>query len=137
MSRSPYLKDVVPVLMVRDVKKATQFYVDKLDFTLTFQDDPKTPRYAGLRRDGVSLHLQWHAAEEWTSSTDHPTYRFPVADVDGLHAEFQARQIGTPMGAVQDTAWGTREFHLFDLDRNGLQFYRDLDRRPTDPQPLK
>jgi len=27
---------------------------------------------------------------------------------------------------VRSTSWGTREFHVRDLDRNGLQFYRDL-----------
>jgi hypothetical protein len=27
---------------------------------------------------------------------------------------------------VRDTSWGTREFHVRDPDRNGLQFYRSL-----------
>ena len=28
--------------------------------------------------------------------------------------------------SVHDTSWGTREFALYDLDRNALTFYRDL-----------
>ena len=27
---------------------------------------------------------------------------------------------------IRDTPWGTREFALYDMDRNSLTFYRDL-----------
>jgi uncharacterized glyoxalase superfamily protein PhnB len=79
-----------------------------------------------VRRDGVELHLQWHdAVEEWTG--DRPTYRFVVADVDGLHREFRAAGVRENIRPVADTAWGTREFHVRDPDGNGLQFYRSLE----------
>ena len=75
-----------------------------------------------MRRDSVELHLQWHAADAWDDAEDRPTYRFPVADVEALSREFdfQPPLDRTP---VRDTPWGTREFHVRDPDRNGLQFY--------------
>lgn len=91
------LEAVHPVLMVRDVPRATRFY-ESLGFTLRGQDDPREPRYAAVARDAVELHLQWYDAKEWDAPTDRPTYRFLVHDVDGLHDEFHAL--------------------------NGLQFYR-------------
>ena len=43
-----------------------------------------------------------------------------------LCAEFRERGILPDMTDVRDTPWRTREFHVRDPDRNGLQFYRDL-----------
>jgi catechol 2,3-dioxygenase-like lactoylglutathione lyase family enzyme len=119
------LRQVQPVLMSRDVEASIRFYA-KLGFDVAFRDDPDRVRYAGVRRDGVELHLQWHDAKEWEFPNDRPTYRFVVDDVDGLWAEFRERGIVADVTDVRDTPWGTREFHLRDPDRNGLQFYRDL-----------
>lgn len=118
------LKAVHPVLKSRDVATSVRFYA-LLGFDLAFQYPPDAPRYAGVRRDGVELHLQWHDASEWNHPGDRPTYRFLVEDVDRLSTEFE--KVPTlDRTAVRDTDWGTREFHVRDPDKNGLQFYRDL-----------
>jgi catechol 2,3-dioxygenase-like lactoylglutathione lyase family enzyme len=119
------LEAVQPVLMVRDVATALAFYA-RLGFQVSFTDDPDAPRYAGIRRDAVELFLQWQEAALWSYPIDRPSYRFPVTDVDALHAEVLATWVGEPgdVTAVRDTAWGTREFHLRDPDGNVLQFYR-------------
>jgi catechol 2,3-dioxygenase-like lactoylglutathione lyase family enzyme len=122
---SPKLESLQPVLMSRDVEASIAFY-RRLGFDVTFRDDPKTPKYAGVSRDGIELHLQWHDASEWEFPNDRPTYRFVVRDVDGLFAEFRERGALSVNSAVRDTPWGTREFHVQDPDRNGLQFYRSL-----------
>ncbi|HEY0160181.1 MAG TPA: VOC family protein [Thermoanaerobaculia bacterium] len=119
----PRLEAVHPVLMSRDVPRSIRFYA-LLGFALLGQDDEQAPRYAWIGRDAVELHLQWHDAREWDFPNDRPTYRFVVEDVDGLHGEFAACAGITDMTAVSETPWGTREFHLRDPDRNGLQFYR-------------
>jgi catechol 2,3-dioxygenase-like lactoylglutathione lyase family enzyme len=122
----PALLRVQPVLMCRDVPASIDFYVQRLGFTFLFHDDPANPRYAGVGRDGIELHLQWHDAVEWTYPNDRPTYRFIVDDVDALFAEFQSRGGLSSSSAVRDTPWNTREFHVRDPDINGLQFYRPL-----------
>ncbi|MHB1861412.1 MAG: bleomycin resistance protein [Gemmatimonadaceae bacterium] len=118
------LQAVHPVLMVRDVDASIRFYSD-LGFELLFTDSPTTPKYAGVRRDGIELHLQWHDAAEWNYPNDRPTYRIVVDDVDRLSDEFM-RAADLDRTAVGDTPWGTREFHVRDPDQNGLQFYRAL-----------
>jgi catechol 2,3-dioxygenase-like lactoylglutathione lyase family enzyme len=120
----PDIQAVQPVLMSRDVERSIAFY-RRLGFHAVFRDHPAHPRYAAVRRDGIELHLQWHDASEWESSNDRPTYRFVVRDVDALFEEFKAQAALGPDSTVRDTPWGTREFHVRDPDRNGLQFYRD------------
>lgn len=115
---------VHPVLPSRDVSAAVAFYVGKLGFTLAFQD-AASPRYAGVRRDAVELHLQWHDPEEW-DRVERPMLRFLVADVDALHAEYADKGMFHSRTMLRDTPWRTREFAFFDPDRNGLTFYRDL-----------
>ena len=118
------LQAVHPVLMVRDVATSIRFYT-RLGFQFAFADSDVDPKYAGVRRDDVELHFQWHAAEDF-SSGDRPTYRFVVPEVDELSAELSSGDFELDRTSVADTPWGTREFHLRDPDRNGLQFYRLL-----------
>lgn len=118
------LRAVHPVLMVRSVPDSIRFYT-QLGFEVVFRDVPESPMYAGIRRDEVELHLQWHDAKEWSYPNDRPTYRIVVLEVDELLQEFRAKSPGLDCTEVRDTPWGTREFHLRDPDANGLQFYRD------------
>ena len=116
---------VHPVLMARDVATSLKFYA-LLGFTPAFRDDPVNPRYAGIRRGPVELHLQWADPSQWTHSGDRPAYRFLVNDVDALHSEFLAAGGSGegPWALPADTPWGTREFHVRDPGGNSLQFYR-------------
>ena len=122
---SARLLAVQPVLMVRDVTRAVAFY-SGLGFRLMFRDDPERPRYAGVRREGAELHLQWHDESAWQHGGDRPTYRFLVDDPDRLSGELEACGVVYDRTPVSETPWGTREFHVRDPDGNGLQFYRDL-----------
>lgn len=124
------LETVQPVLMSRDVEQSIRFYI-RLGFSETFRDRGDNPRYAGVARNGVELHLQWQDETQWAYPIDRPTYRFVVSDVDGLFEELvengaidEDDSLGSPWARPGDTPWGTREFHVRDPDGNGLQFYR-------------
>ena len=117
--------EVNPVLPVRDVTAAIHYYTEKLGFRLLFQDDKQNPTFAGVGRDQVHLHLQWHDEADFVG-VDQPALRFVVTDVDALFAEYQDKGVFHANSALQDTSWGTREFAFYDGDVNGLFFYRDL-----------
>jgi catechol 2,3-dioxygenase-like lactoylglutathione lyase family enzyme len=119
-----HLQVVHPVLAVRDVPAALHFY-ELLGFTLAFRDSTSNAQYAGIRRDHVELHLQWHDANEWNHPVDRPTYRIVVDDVDALHSELTALAQPFDITPVSDMPWGTREFPMRDPEGNGLQFYRE------------
>jgi uncharacterized glyoxalase superfamily protein PhnB len=121
------LKDVIPILDVRDVDTALRFYVERLGFQVDFryQEDPSN--YAGVRRGGVCLHMQWQHEDHFRNGTaGRLRVRIVVDDPDALFEEYQAKGVVDERTQVRDTPWGTREFGFRDLDGNGLTFYRDL-----------
>jgi catechol 2,3-dioxygenase-like lactoylglutathione lyase family enzyme len=134
---SASLQAVHPVLGARDVSEVVRFY-ETLGFVVVFQDDLKNPKYVGIQRDEVQLHVQWADAEQWAYPIDRPAFRFMVSDVDAIFEEFRESGAvrpdtsdGSPWAVPADTPWGTREFHLRDPSRNSLQFYRPLHESST------
>lgn len=118
------LRAVHPVLPTRDVSRALEFYA-LLGFQIAFQDNAAAPRYAGIRRDGVELHLQWHDTRDF-DKVERLALRFLADDVDALFEELASQDVFHERTRLQDTPWGTREFAFYDIDGNGLFFYRNL-----------
>jgi len=116
-------RQVIPVLPVREVNDAIRYYNEKLGFCLRFQDDPQNPKYAGVERDGVLLHLQWHDPVDFRENVDAVMLRFHLADVDALFAEYRDKELFHKPAALRDTPWGTREFAFYDTNGNGLTFF--------------
>ena len=116
---------VYPVLPSRDVAASLAFYTECLGFMVLFQDDDAAPHYAGIGRDAVALHLQWHDPDEW-DRVERPMLRFAVEDIEALFEAYRAQGVFHVATTLRDTAWGTREFAFFDPDQNGLTFFRDL-----------
>ena len=112
---------IQPILGTRDLAKAVRFYVDRLGFTLAFGDPSIPVNYVGLRRDTVEFHMQFQYEHEMGTIR----LRFLVEDADALFSEYRQRGVECSASGIRDTPWGTREFHVRDPDRNGLQFYRD------------
>jgi len=118
---------VQPILGTRDIEKAISFYVERLGFILAFRDGSNPTNYVGLRRGGVELHMQFQYPHEMGTIR----LRFVVDDPDALYEEYKDKDVFYEGTRLADTPWGTREFALYDLDRNALTFYRDLPKRPN------
>ena len=126
MSQANKLVQIHPVLPSKDISRSIDYYVQKLEFELAFQDAEREPRYAGVRRDGVELHIQWHDESSF-DRVERPSLRLVVQEIEKLYDEFKGRGVFHPRTALRDTAWGTREFAFFDLYGNGLTFTCDLE----------
>jgi len=121
-----YLHQIHPVLPVKDVLEGLNFYVNKLGFGIAFADDSKKPMYAGIRRDGIEIHLQWHDASEWEFNIDRPMLRIVTQNIEHLFEEYKTQDVFHENTSLKKTAWGTKEFAFYDLYKNGLTFYKDL-----------
>ncbi len=121
-----YLKNIHPVLPVKNVRNALDYYVNQLGFSLGFKDSGEDPKYGGVRRDGIEIHLQWHDEKEWDNGLDRPLLRIYVEAVDVLFEEYQTKDVFHENTALRITDWGTKEFGVYDLYGNGLIFYKDL-----------
>ena len=115
-------KETHPIIGTRDVQRAIAFYTKWLGFKLAFEDKADPPNYIGFRRDDVELHTQFQFEHEMGTIR----LRFLVDDPDALFSEYRQRGVECNPNTVHDTSWGTREFALYDLDRNALTFYRNL-----------
>ncbi len=121
-----YLHQIHPVLPVKYVVEALVFYTNRLGFKIAFADDSKNPTYAGIKRDHIEIHLQWHDGTEWESSFNTPMLRIVTENVDALFNEYKIRDIFHDSTEVKNTPWQTREFAFFDLYKNGLTFYQNI-----------
>ena len=115
-------KETHPILGTRDVQRAIAFYTGQLGFNLAFKDHPESPNYVGFRRDAVELHMQFQYPHEMGTIR----LRLLVADPDALFSEYRQRGVECNPNSLRGTPWGTREFALYDPDRNALTFYRRL-----------
>jgi catechol 2,3-dioxygenase-like lactoylglutathione lyase family enzyme len=113
---------IQPILGTRDLAKAFDFYVNRLGFRLAFGDPSARIGYVGLRRDKVELHLQFQYDHEMATTR----LRIVVDDPDALYEEYKDRNVFHEGTRLADTSWNTREFAIYDPDRNALTFYRDL-----------
>ncbi|MBQ4914747.1 glyoxalase/bleomycin resistance/extradiol dioxygenase family protein [Maribacter sp. MMG018] len=126
MDQKGYLHQIHPVLPVWDVIEALDFYVNRLGFRIAFADDPKKPKYAGVIKDAVEIHLQWHDAKEWDAEIDRPMLRIVTQNIESLYREYGEKEVFNPHTLLRETAWGTKEFAFYDPFKNGLTFYRDI-----------
>jgi len=126
MALKAWFKEIHPVLPVRDVNEALRFYTEKLGFKKAFADDPKIPFYAGVRRDQIEFHLQWHDAKEWEIEIDRPMLRFVIENVEALFDEYKDKGVFHKQTSLKETPCGTKEFAFYDPYKNGLTFYCDL-----------
>lgn len=115
-------KETHPIIGPRQIQQAIEFYTQQLGFNLAFRDKADPPNYVGFRRDAVELHMQFQFDHEMSTIR----LRFLVEDPDALFTEFRKRGVECTPNGVRDTPWVTREFDLYDLDRNALTFYRHL-----------
>src|SRR5262249_40390495 len=122
-----------PALPVRDVGRSVEFYRDKLGFTLVHQE----AGFAILRRDAAEVHL-WAASDEgWrTRGGSSPVVsgaesfiagtascRVEVEGVDELYRELNLLGILEADAQPRDQWWGSREFHVKDLDHNLVTWF--------------
>lgn len=126
MERNGFLHQIHPVLPVMDVVEALDFYVNRLGFKIAFADDSKNPKYAGVIRDAIEIHLQWHDAKEWEFEVNRPMLRIVSQNIEVLYDEFYKKDVFDAYTLLRETAWGTREFAFYDPFKNGLTFYRDV-----------
>jgi NAD(P)-dependent dehydrogenase (short-subunit alcohol dehydrogenase family)/catechol 2,3-dioxygenase-like lactoylglutathione lyase family enzyme len=126
----PGIRDIVPILFVRDVTASAAFFRDKLGFEIDFLWPAQpTPFYGAVSRGEARLLLRFV----------HRTSFFPqlaaqeeslilasvqVADAQGLlqlFEEFKGKGVDIPQTPTQHP-WGGTDFHVRDPDGNVISF---------------
>jgi uncharacterized glyoxalase superfamily protein PhnB len=114
----------VPILFVRDVTAAAQFYGERLGFATEFlHGDP--PFYGEVKRGEAVLHLRYvrdpNFAELAAREVSLILATIAVPDVRALYAEFEGR--GAPFAQhLMQQPWGGLDFQVEDPDGNRISF---------------
>lgn len=116
---SERVKAAVPVLPASDVATSLAWWVGVCGFTESFRDGTP-PSYAGIERDGTSLHLAGMSDARLARVVgDQTMVRIRVDDAAAFFAEYGERGgIVHPNGGLQAKPWGGTEFAA--IDPNGV-----------------
>jgi uncharacterized glyoxalase superfamily protein PhnB len=119
-----FLKNVTPILLVRDVKTCAAFFQQKLGFQLDFLHG-LPPFYGAVSRDGVCLHIRYvqhpFFAETAAQEKSLIVASIEVSNVQGLFEEFKARGVEFAQ-TLSKQAWGGTDFQVRDPDGNVISF---------------
>jgi hypothetical protein len=118
---------IYPILSSADVARDLDWWQEKTGFQKFFDDAGGIgePRYACIGRQGIYLHLQWHAGNE-SDPVNASAIRIEVENVRPLFEEFVNRGTVTPDRFRERTAWGTNEFGFYDPNGNAVFIFEDV-----------
>jgi len=115
------INQISPLLLTRDLGHAIEFYVNQLGFTLDFVYEDF---YAGIERDGHSIHLKapYDAAQEKRVRNDNYELDllFSVDNVIPLFEEISKKGIEI-VQPLREMPYGT-EFYIADPDGHVIAF---------------
>ena len=117
------LQNIIPALPSQDIQRDIDWYSKNTGFECFFNHENM---YAGLKREDITLHLQWHANTEDDPLLGGSVVRIFVADIDSLFEEFLNRQSVSRDKLRKNTPWDTHEFGLYDLNKNALFFVEKI-----------
>ncbi len=122
----------IPLLHVSSSAEAEDFYCNRLGFRRRFayrsDETKKDPRFMGLSRDGVWLHVSSFSGDGVSGGV----VGLIVDDVDALHAELVAKKVAIDLEPTDQT-WGNREMYVKDADGNCIRFIREGGAPPPHP----
>ena len=120
----PLLKNIIPILFVRDVKATATFFQAKLGFAIDFLHG-LPPFYGAVSRDGIRLHLRFVARPFFAKAAAEEKglilASIEVANVQALFEEFKARGVDFAQ-KLKKQAWGGTDFQVRDPDGNVISF---------------
>ncbi len=119
-----FLKNVRPILLVRDVKTCAAFFQQKLCFEIDFLHG-LPPFYGAVSRDGVCLHIRYvqqpFFAQAAAQEKSLICASIEVSHVHDLFEEFKARGVEFAQTLTKQ-AWGGTDFQVRDPDGNVISF---------------
>ncbi len=111
-------------MRIFDEAKAREFYLDFLDFAVTFEHrfGENFPLYVGVSRDGCELHLSEHHGDSCPGSA----VRIQVQDIDELQRRLNAKDYRHAKPGCETTQWNTKKMQITDPFGNRLNFFEPL-----------
>ena len=120
--RMPTIALIVPILPVRDLARAMDFY-RRLGFSAHAWQDGDT--YAFIQRDGHEVHLSRSSKLTGNASPSAAYFYLAKGTAAALEAGFRAADIAI-LSPLAPRPWKMNEFSISDPDGNQLHFGEDI-----------
>lgn len=113
------LSPPIPIIRIFCEKKAKEFYLDFLGFTLDWEHrfDDNSPLYAQVKRGELVLHLSEHHGDATPGSTSY----VPLDGIAELHAELSGKNYTYNKPSIHVVPWG-RTMEVTDPFGNRFRF---------------
>ena len=121
---STKLVKVIPVLESPDIARDVAWYKEKTGFEVSFLHENM---YAGLYREGLEIHLQWHAGTTDDPMNGGAVVRIDVKNIRPIFEEFKQRGTVNDSDFMANTPWGTNEFAFHDLNSNAIFISEEIE----------
>jgi uncharacterized glyoxalase superfamily protein PhnB len=116
----------VPILFVRDVRKAAAFYEEKLGFQVDFLHG-NPPFYGSVSRGHACLHLRFVHEPNFAALAAREgsliLATIEVRNVKRLFEQYERSGVELAQRLVRQ-AWGGIDFHVRDVDGNVISFVK-------------
>jgi len=109
---------IIPVLPSANIERDLKWYKEKAGFSQTFVADG----YAGLARENIHIHLQWHADTPEDPLLGGSVVKVFVDGVEALFNELANSGTVSQDALKRNTPWGTNEFGFYDENKNAVFF---------------
>lgn len=113
----------VPVLPSQNITRDIDWYSHNFGFVKTFGDH----MYAGMRLEDIVIHLQWHADTAADPLLGGSVVRIFVKNIEPYFESLVVKGAITYDKLIKNTAWGTHEFGLYDLNNNAVFVVEDIE----------
>jgi hypothetical protein len=120
MSNNASILGMIPVLPSSNIERDLKWYERYTGFKYFFGDNG----YAGLRKENLEIHLQFHHGNEEDPIIGSVIKIF-VSNIEPYVEEFIKRGTITQDKLRMNTPWGTHEFGFYDLNKNAIFIVQD------------
>lgn len=119
MGRMNFLK-TTPIFRIFDERKAKEFYLDFLGFTLDREHrfESGLPLYMQVSRDGCVIHLSEHHGDCCPGAA----LRIETNELEAFHRELLEMNYHYARPGIEVTPWGSRDMSVLDPFGNRLTF---------------
>ncbi|XXD10113.1 glyoxalase superfamily protein [Klebsiella sp. R445] len=109
----------IPILRMFDERKAREFYLGFLSFSVEFEHrfEPNLPLYLGIVREGLQLHLSEHHGD----ASPGATIFIPMQNIELFRNELHGKQYGYGRPEIVKQDWGDT-LEVYDPFGNRLRF---------------
>lgn len=118
--------DLNPIIPVSDVAETIEFYESKLGFTCLTPFRPgEHILYAVLKRDSIVINFNYFEGEQ-LRNVERPHLRIQVRNIEPFFDDLKIKGALETGESIDETAWDTKEFVVYDNNRVKFSFYEDL-----------